>query len=199
MTTAYIDWSEALTTTAAPAQDVAVIEGSFTLTVANAASFASDPTVEAALKTAVAAGFDGIDASDVFITGVEAVRRLSASVRGLQDGGVRVSYSVEVPPDFDASSVASALGDVELEAMTSAINEALDDAGFDAAALGVQVVAVEPPAVITLAPSDADEEADPSMDNQGTDWSSWDQDGRAEDAGGWPSWTLILLLAALYA
>lgn len=135
--------------------------------------------VKAALKAAVAAGFEGVDAVHVFITVVEVVVG-GRTLRRLQDGRVRVDYSVEVPLDVDATDVADALGDVEPAELTSAINTALEEAGADMDAFGVVVNSIEAPVIVFQASEHEDDPSSvPDRSDRSEDFSSWDRDAGA--------------------
>lgn len=132
-------------------QRVAVtISGSFTMTVAGAANFASDPMVRQALRASVADSIGStISASDVEITSmlVDGNAIETSSGRRLQDstGEVVVNYRVTVPEDVDAASVSSAISSIEPSALTSTIAAQLATFGLDTYADSVSVQSMSAP------------------------------------------------------
>merc|ERR1712166_1444136 len=112
-----------------------VFEGSFTMSVAGAADFASDPNVRTALQTAVASSIGGnITADTVEITGITVdgvAISASSSSRRLQSESVVVSYRVTVPAGTDVSTVQSSIANLQPAALTTALNGYLATAGLD--------------------------------------------------------------------
>lgn len=112
-----------------------VFEGSFTLSVAGAANFASDPSVRSALQAAVASSIGGNITSDsVEITGITVdgvTVAASSSSRRLQSEIVVVSYRVTVPAGTDVSTVQSSIANMQPAAITAALTAELSSRGLD--------------------------------------------------------------------
>lgn len=133
------------------------LEGSFTLTVSNAANFAADPKVSLALRSAIAATITGINEEHVRITGVTVARRLRSnddSPRRLTSGSVRVNYVIYVPQALvDAGTTISSSSLAPATLLTN-LNTKLTERGVQGSytVTGSITVATAAPATVGTAP-----------------------------------------------
>jgi hypothetical protein len=127
--------------TPAPAAGMTVVEGSLTMSVADPVAFcaAADETL-AAVKTSLAQ-VSGVDTSAIDATcTADGDRRLSGDARRL-DGEVAIGYTITTSAE-NAAALVTAISTVTPEALTLAVNKALDDAG---SSFTVEVTAISPP------------------------------------------------------
>ena len=147
-TTTRIETTTATTNVASTANKTVVITGALTMTVADPATFASDPKAAAGIANGLSVLL-GVNAAYIQVVIRVAVRRLHGG-EGLRRlaGSVTVSYTITIPPDAQAGvpSAASLVSQISAaQTNMTALQSAIATELAKVSAYTVQVTAVAAP------------------------------------------------------
>jgi len=134
------------------------------MAVENPADFVADPNSKLTVEQGIAAAAGGIAVHKVSATlTVGSSRRLQGSDRRLQAGTVDVSADIQADTAADVDDLATSVGLITADAMTTSINSALTDAGLPTVTVSSLIAEAAPAperyVAPTVAPTSPNEES----------------------------------------